>query len=159
MAQFSRATLFEACNLLGNSLGYHGQVEDLFYRWELDDFAEQPAGAIHQRFRQLFRYLKDNPTATHDGRSLIDVVVEEAAKHASKRDDVFVRALERDGFTWDGRTLRRALRDVVDIGSKVSIFRGKNDLDVNARRLNRLLEHRARGFLNEGGIRLLLLSG
>jgi hypothetical protein len=75
MALFSRATLFEACNLLGNSLAYHGQVEDLFYRWELDDFAEKPAGAIHQRLRQLFRYLKDNPTATHDGRSSSDLVV------------------------------------------------------------------------------------
>jgi hypothetical protein len=46
MAQFSRATLFEACNLLGNSLAYHGQVEDLFYRWELEDFAEKPAGRV-----------------------------------------------------------------------------------------------------------------
>jgi hypothetical protein len=51
------------------------------------------------------------------------------------------------------------LREVVDIGSKVSIFSRKNDLDVDARRLSRFLEHSARGFLNEGGIRLLLLSG
>lgn len=50
MAQFSRATLFEACNLLGRRFGYHGQVEDLFYRWELDEFAEKPAGTIHRGF-------------------------------------------------------------------------------------------------------------
>ena len=51
MAQFSRTTLFEACNLLARRLQYHGAFEDLMYRWELDNFAENPAGAIHQRCR------------------------------------------------------------------------------------------------------------
>ena len=148
MAQFSRATLFEACNLLGNSLGYHGQVEDLFYRWELDDFAEKPAGAIHQRFRQLFRYLKDTPTATHDGRSLIDLVVEEAAKHASKRDDVFVRALERDGFMLDGRTLRRALPESVDLPAaddEVHVLLKRYQLDTSQGHLDQAIRAHSEG--------------
>ena len=87
------------------------------YRWELDNFAENPAGAIHQRCRQLFRHLKDNPDVKFDGRFLIDLVVEEAAKRASRYDDLeFFRALERDGFILDEeRTLRRTLPEVIDL--------------------------------------------
>lgn len=117
MARFSRRTLFEACGLLGRSMQYHGQFEDLMYRWELDDYAENSAGAIHQRWRQVFRHLKDNPEAAYDGMSLIDLVVEEAATRTyGSHDAEFIRALERDGFVLDeDRTLRRALPDSVDL--------------------------------------------
>src|SRR6266852_8423441 len=116
MAQFSRTTLFEACNLLGRRLQYHGAFEDLMYRWELDSFAENPAGAIHQRCRQLFRHLKDNLDAKYAGSSLLDLVVEEAARASRFDDHEFFRALERDGFILDEeRTLRRTLPEVIDL--------------------------------------------
>lgn len=66
-ALFSRSTLLEACNLLAGCFTYHGEVEDLFYRWGLDDFAEKSAGSTIQRFRQVFRLLKDEPEKMYDG--------------------------------------------------------------------------------------------
>jgi hypothetical protein len=115
-AQFSRSTLLEACNLLATSLDYHGQVDDLFYRWGLDNLAEQSAGSKIQRFRELFRHLKDHPETTHDGRVLIELVVETAASFVSRRGgDAFLRALERDGFVVDGGKVRRALPEALDL--------------------------------------------
>ena len=116
MAQYSRTTLFEACNLLGRRMQYHGEFEDLAYRLELDDFAEERSGAIHQRCRQLFRHLKDNPDSKLDGTFLIDLLVEAAAGRAGSHDHEFLRALERDGFIIDKNdSLRRTLPDVIDL--------------------------------------------
>jgi hypothetical protein len=48
MAQFSRTTLYEAYQVLSFRIQYHGEFEDLMYRWELDEFAERSAGAVHK---------------------------------------------------------------------------------------------------------------
>jgi hypothetical protein len=115
-ALFSRSTLLEACNLLAGCFNYHGEVEDLFYRWGLDEFAENSAGSMIQRFRQVFRLLKDEPETMHDGRYLVELVVERAAMCVGRRDGAaFVRALERDGFSVERGVVRRTLPDVLDL--------------------------------------------
>ena len=84
---------------------YHGDFEDLMYKWELDQFAEQAAGAIHVRLRQVFRYLKDNPEVRHQGEFLIDLFVGEALQRAvNAQRDALLRCLERDGFIIDDGT-------------------------------------------------------
>ena len=70
---FPRSVVFEACSFLGSAIGYHGEYEDLVLRWELDELEARNGQAIHQRFRNLFRYLRDNPDATHEGRLLSDL--------------------------------------------------------------------------------------
>jgi hypothetical protein len=114
MAQFSRTTLYEAYLVLNSRIQYHGEFEDLMYKWELDQFAEQAAGAIHVRLRQVFRHLKDNPDAKYDGRFLIDLFVEEALRRGG--NDALLRSIERDGFIIDENgVLRRTLPDVIDL--------------------------------------------
>ena len=77
---FPRSVIFEACNFLGSAVGYHGEFEDMVLRWELDHLVARNGQAVHQRFRNLFRHLRDNPDARHDGRLLTDLVVEAAAR-------------------------------------------------------------------------------
>lgn len=122
MAKFSRTTLFEAYQILNSRIQYHGDFEDLMYKWELDNFAEQAAGAIHVRLRQVFRHLKDNPDASHDGHFLIDLFVEEALRRggtseaAMAQRDVLLRSIERDGFIIaENGILRRTLPEVIDL--------------------------------------------
>ena len=76
---FPRSVVFEACNFLGQAVGYHGEFEDMVLRWGLDQFDER-TGAVHQRFRDLFRFVRDNPTVEHDGRLISDLLVEEAVR-------------------------------------------------------------------------------
>jgi hypothetical protein len=117
-AQFSRTTLLEACNLLGQHLSYHGQYDDLMLQWELDTLADDREGTIRQRFRNLFIYLRDHPDAAHDGRFVMDLVVEEATRYVTQRQysREFMRALDRDGFVIDeNHMLRRALPETLDL--------------------------------------------
>lgn len=114
MAQFSRTTLFKAYQALSSSIQFHGEFEDLMYRWEMDQFAEHSAGAIHVRMRQVFRHLKDNPDLEYDGHCLIDLFVEEALRQGGS--DSLLRSIERDGFVVDeAGILRRTLPEVVDL--------------------------------------------
>jgi hypothetical protein len=114
MAKFSRTTLYEAYQVLSSHIQYHGDFEDLMYKWELDQFAEHPAGAIHVRLRQVFRHLKDNPAAKYDSRFLIDLFVEEALGRG--KSDALLRSIERDGFVIDeNRVVRRMLPEVLDL--------------------------------------------
>ena len=122
MAQFSRTTLYEAYMVLTSAIQYHGDFEDLMYGWELDHFAEQSAGAIHVRLRQVFRHLKDNPDAKHNDRFLIDLFVEEALRRRARwtgeagQGEVLLRSIERDGFTiGEDGILRRMLPEALDL--------------------------------------------
>src|SRR5215469_5465117 len=108
---FPRAVIFEACTFLGNVIGYHGDFEDMVLRWELDEL-ERRGGAIHQRCRELFRFLRDNPEVRFDGQLISDLVVETAAGRVRQLDghsEPFVRALERAGYTIEDGQLRRTL--------------------------------------------------
>jgi hypothetical protein len=149
MAQFSRTTLFEACNLLGRRLQYHGAFEDLMYRWELDSFADNPAGPIHERCRQLFRHLRDNPNAEYDGRSLIDLVAEEAAKRCRFDDHEFLRALQRDGFILEAEhTLRRTHPEVIDLPAaddEVHILLDRHGLAISKGHLDQAIRAHSEG--------------
>lgn len=114
---FPRSVIFEACNLIGRKIGYHGQVDDMMLRWELDDHA-QAAGAIHQRFRRLFLFVRDNPDARYDGRRISDLLVEEATKYVSSYDggsNEFLRALERAGYMIEDGQVRRTLPETLDL--------------------------------------------
>lgn len=113
---FPRTVIHEACSCLGAIL-YHGDFEDLVLRWGIDKL-DVRSGAVHQRCRDLFRYLRDNPQAEYDGRLVSDLVVEEAAKRVSTRDsncERFVRALHRAGFTIDNGELRRTLPEALEL--------------------------------------------
>ena len=114
---FPRAVVFEACTFLGTAVGYHGEFEDLVLRWELDQLEDRNGQAVHQRFRELFRYLRDNPDATYEGRPLSDLVVEEAGRRVSEYQpgDAFVRALQRAGYFIEDGQLRRTLPETLDL--------------------------------------------
>jgi hypothetical protein len=47
-------------------------------RWGLDQLEARNGQVVHQRFRNLFRYLRDNPDAAYIGRRLTELVVETA---------------------------------------------------------------------------------
>jgi len=112
---FPRPVIFEACNFLGSIVGYHGAFEDLVLRWELDQL-EARVGAVHQRFRNLFRYLRDNPLVQHEGRLISDLVVEEAAQRTKGgQGEVFVHALGRAGYSIEDGHLRRTLPEAIDL--------------------------------------------
>ena len=114
MPKFSRTTLYEAYMMLSSRIQYHGDFDDLMYKWELDHFAEQSSGAIHVRLRQVFRYLKDNPDAKCNDNFLIDLFVEEALNRAGGIGDAAMA--ERDGFIVDENgNLRRMLPEVLDL--------------------------------------------
>src|SRR5437868_2587765 len=97
---YPRPVIFEACDFLGSVMQYHGDFEDMVLRWELDQFDARNGQAVHQRIRNLFRYLRDNPEARYDGRLLADLVVEESARRVTQYHpgEAFVRALERAGY-------------------------------------------------------------
>jgi len=111
-----RAVIFEAGTFLGTAVPSHGEFEDLVLRWELDHLAEK-AGAIHQRFRVLFLYLRDTSGARFDGRLLADLVVEEAARRvtAYRGREAFTRALEQAGFMIEEGQVRRTLPEAIDL--------------------------------------------
>lgn len=116
---FPRTVVLEACNVLGGRIQYHGEFEDLVLRWGIDEL-DARTGAIHQRCRDLFRYLRANPKVEYDGRLISDLVVEEAARRASPHSsdcETFFRELERAGFAVEGGNLRRTLPEAVDLPS------------------------------------------
>jgi len=114
MPQFSRTTLYEAYQVLSSRIQYHGDFEDLMYKWGLDQFAEQVAGAIHVRLREIFRLLKDDPEVKCNDRFLIDLFVEEALRRGG--NDALLRSIERDGFMIDeNHVLRRMLPEALDL--------------------------------------------
>src|SRR5215831_16207896 len=88
MAQFSRRTLLEACNLFGEVLRKHAPFEGLMLRWELDDLAlvSNRSLGLETRCLNLFRYLREHPEARCDDRDLRDLVVEEAATYVFDSD-------------------------------------------------------------------------
>ena len=114
---FSRSVIFEACGFLKSVIDYHGDFEDLVLLWELDQLDARNGQALHQRFRDLFRFLRDNPETQRDERLLTDLVVEEAARrvspHPDRRGTTFVRALERAGYLIEGGQLRRTLPEAL----------------------------------------------
>jgi hypothetical protein len=113
---FPRSVVLEACNFLGDALGYHGSFEDLVLRWELDQL-DVRTGAVHQRCRDLFRFIRDNPEAEHDGRLISELVVEEAASRVNQFHEglAFVRALERAGYVIESGGLRQSLPNTLDL--------------------------------------------
>lgn len=159
MARFSRRTVFEACNVLGSVLSFHGELEDLLLRWELDILAENRSeSTLHTRCRSLFRHLKDHPDAQSDGQLLSELVVEEAARRCARPRPtenqpefvlLFIRSLERDGFTisYDG-ALRRTLPDAVNLPStddEVHALLDRYGLGIPKGHLDQAIDAHARG--------------
>jgi hypothetical protein len=146
---FPRSVVYEACNFLGAALGYHGEFEDLVLRWELDQF-DSRTGAIHQRCRELFRFLRDNPGASYDGRLISDLVVEEAARHISQHRESpgFVRALERAGYVVEDGQLRRTLPEALDLPAaddEVHALLNRYNLATPIGHLDQAIDSHARG--------------
>src|SRR5258705_6014155 len=102
-----------------------------------------------QRFRQVFRLLKDDPKKMHDGRYLIDIVVKRAAACVGNRDDAaFLRALERDGFTVERGVIRRALPDVLDLPAaddEVHVLLEKHGMTTSLGHLNQAIRAHSEG--------------
>src|SRR6266849_817692 len=101
---FSRGTLFAACTFLGEVIEYHGTIDDMMLRWELDDLAVRNAG-IRDRCRNLFLVLRDNPEVEFEGRLIRDLVVEAAVPYLRRNrnragGDELIHTLSRDGFTF-----------------------------------------------------------
>src|ERR1700730_15455047 len=114
MANFSRASLFAAYQQLTSQIGYHAEFQDLMYRWELDDLAEQTSGGVRPRMQKAFQWLKDNPESKYHGEFLIDLFVEEALRRGASPE--LLRSIERDGFIIDENSvLRRMLPQELDL--------------------------------------------
>ena len=146
---FPRSVIFEACNFLGAALGYHGEFEDLVLRWELDQF-EARTGAVHQRCRDLFRFLRDNPQASYEGRLISDLVVDEAARRISpyRAGPEFVRALERAGYLVEDGQLRRTLPEALDLPAaddEVHVLLNRYNLATPLGHLDQAIDSHARG--------------
>ena len=116
---FSRSVILEACNFLKSVTSYHGEFEDLVLLWELDQLDAHNGQTLPKRFRDLFRFLRDNPETRRDERLLTDLVVEEAARrvprHPDRLGETFVRALERAGYLIEDGQLRRTLPEALDL--------------------------------------------
>lgn len=147
---FPRPVIFEACNFLGGAIGYHGEFEDMVLRWELDQFEARNGQAVHQRFRNLFRFLRDNPDARYDGRLLTDLIVEEAARRVTPyhQGETFVRALERAGYMIEDGQLRRTLPEALDLPTaddEVHALLGRYNLAIPLGHLDQAIDSHARG--------------
>ena len=146
---YPRSVIFEACQFLGRTVGYHGEFEDLVLRWELDALAEHD-GAIHQRFRGLFVYLRDNPESRYDSELISDLVVAEAARRVNPHLDAaeFVRVLERAGFVIDNGVVRRTLPEAIDLPAaddEVHVLLRSLDFTVPLGHLDQAIDSHARG--------------
>ena len=133
----------------GCSPGYHGEFEDLVLRWELDQF-EARNGAVHQRCRDLFRFLRDNPQASYEGRLISDLVVDEAARRISpyRAGPEFVRALERAGYLVEDGQLRRTLPEALDLPAaddEVHVLLNRYNLATPLGHLDQTIDSHARG--------------
>ena len=113
---FPRSVIFEACRFLGDTSGYHGAFEDMVLGWGLDQL-DVRNGPVHQRFRGLFRFLRDNPEVRCDDRLVTDLVVEKAAEHVAPHSpgEAFVLALTRAGYLIEDGRLRRTLPEALDV--------------------------------------------
>jgi len=111
--------VFEACTFLGQMFEYHGDLDDLLLRWELDGFIGELRGTVRDRLRSFFIVLRDNPELEFDGRLVRELIVEQAARHASlgyRSSETFIRSLARDGYSIDeNREIRRDLPAVADL--------------------------------------------
>jgi hypothetical protein len=153
MPQFSRRTVLEACNLIGEVFQRHAEFEGLMMRWELDEFALVPDRSLGMRTRclNLFRYLRDNPEVRCDGQHISDLVVEEAAIHvfpSDTRSEAFLRALERDGYTAEHQQLRRALPVALDLpvaDDEVHKLLDRHNLLIPKGHLDQAIENHQRG--------------
>jgi hypothetical protein len=147
---FPRPVIFEACTFLGNVIEYHGRFEDLILRWELDQFEARQGQAIHQRFRNLFRYVRDNPDVTCEGRLISDLIVEEAARYVTPDHEsgTFVRALERAGYTIEDGRVRRTLPEMLDLPAaddEVHLLLTRYNLAVPLGHLDQAIDAHGRG--------------
>ncbi len=150
---FPRPVIFEACAFLGVTIQYHGDLEDMLLRWELDELEARPAGGIQQRCREVFRFLRDNPEVRHDGRLISDLLVEEVTRRVVRRHgahgDAIVHELARAGYLLneDG-TLRRTLPEAVNLPAaddEVHVLLNKHNLATPLGHLDQAINAHTRG--------------
>ena len=149
---FSRSVILEACNFFKSVIGYHGDFEDLVLLWELDQLDARNGQALHERFRNLFRFLRDNPDTRRDERLLTDLVVEEAARRVPAQrgrwGKTFVRALERAGYLIEDGQLRRTLPEALDLpvaDDEVHSLLNRHDLTTPLGHLDQAITAHGRG--------------
>ncbi|HTR34990.1 MAG TPA: hypothetical protein VMH80_03760 [Bryobacteraceae bacterium] len=129
MAQFTRRTILAATDTMAN--WGHTNIDRFLLEHALEEAVRGNSRA--DRANALGRYLIGNPeTLNEDGANLADAVVgelvEEAIRHCvdgyprefsfevfRERYPALHRGLERDGFTVEDGTLRRALPEALDL--------------------------------------------
>lgn len=148
---FPRDVVFEACNFLGEVIQFHGAFEDCILRWGLDQLDKRD-GAVHQRFRGLFRFIRDNPDAQHDGRPIGDLIVEEATTtitdYNRRSSERFQRALERAGYAVENGQLRRTLPEALDLPAaddEVHLLLDRYELATPRGHLTQAIDNHTRG--------------
>jgi hypothetical protein len=166
---FPRSVIYEAQAYLGFVVGSHYDVDDIFLRWELDQFDQRREGGIRGRFRDFFRFLQANPQTAFEGRLLSDLLVEEAASRTNTiigYPDVtsaFTRALERAGYSIVDGQIRRDLPDIVDLPAaedEVQVLLNRYDLNSTRTNLDQAIDNHTRGQWEaaNGQIRVFLES-
>jgi hypothetical protein len=118
---FSRNTQLAACNLL--QWHTHSGIDSLMLRLGLDYLSQGGMGGNKEiRLNGLFQYIHKHPGAVHDGRPLVQLVIEEAAqllldKYARRRPaaEAFLDALRADGFDVVDGQLRAAFPETLDL--------------------------------------------
>jgi hypothetical protein len=152
MAQFSRKTVLSATDTLATT--GHAEID----RFALEHAIEDRAGGFSRRNRAnaIAQYLLSDPDRIgHDGRNLIDAVVEDLVGREIRdwsaggvfNYDLFQqrcpdlnRALERDGFTLQDGHLQRALPD------NLQLPQAQDEVHALLQRFN---FHVARGHLDQ----------
>jgi hypothetical protein len=117
---FSRNTLLTGCTLLQRYS--HSEIDSLMLRIGMDQFSEGGVGENKEkRLNTLFRHCVKFPAATHDGRPLRQLIIEEAARllkknrYAETQPDgqAFINALKLDGFNEVEGQLRAAFPETL----------------------------------------------
>jgi hypothetical protein len=129
MPQFSRRTVLAATDVVAN--WSHSSLDRFALEHGLENVMQ--AGSRANRAMNLARHLIQNPDAQNeDGANLVDFVVSEIVNGAIASSGIgyprqfsmdefrsnfaaLQRGLERDGFTVDDGTLRRALPQALDL--------------------------------------------
>lgn len=123
-------------------------------RWQLDQFDQRGNAGIQGRFRELFRFLRDNPLTTFNGSLVSDLLVEEAAIRAAQGivpdhvADRFVRALERAGYQIQDGLIRPNLPELVDLPAaedEIHILLGRYNLRPSQGHLDHAIDNHSRG--------------
>jgi hypothetical protein len=118
--RFSRRTVIAAVEVMEGAIQTHAQLTRYFLKWGSVLAARCDDGRLADRFNHLIKFFDDQPDRRlEDGNLLGDEIVETAVSLlppiSIETSAVFLRALDRDGFTVTDGVLRRTLPAILKL--------------------------------------------